>query len=72
LILYIIVSIIILNYLFNINIIIGLISRIRRLIILTKYTQENQKLLLEGIDKYKNEGILPSNFNKRVIPLGKL
>ncbi|KAI5460210.1 hypothetical protein BGZ63DRAFT_321932, partial [Mariannaea sp. PMI_226] len=46
-----------------------IIIRLRRLISLIKYTNENKQLLEEGIEKYKKEGLLPSNLNKKTIPL---
>ena len=44
-------------------------TKLRKLATLIKYTQENKKLFLEGINKYKNEGIIPLNYNITRIPL---
>ena len=54
----------------NINIKdLSITTKIRKLITLIKYTTENKKLLLEGIEKYKKEGLIPSNYKKNRIPL---
>ena len=47
----------------------SIITKIRKLATLVKYTQENRKLFIEDIDKYKKEGIIPSNYNINRIPL---
>jgi hypothetical protein len=44
-------------------------TKIRKLATLIKYTIENKKLLIEGIEKYKKEGLIPSNYKKTRIPL---
>jgi hypothetical protein len=57
---------------FNTNInIIEILTRIRRIAVLTKYTDDIRTLFLEGIEKAKRERKLPPNYNKKVIPLGK-
>jgi len=47
-------------------------AKLRKLATHIKYTQENKKLFLEGINKYKNEGIIPLNYNITRIPLDNL
>lgn len=47
----------------------NLITKIRRLATLIKYTTENRKLFLEGIEKYKRKGIIPTKINNKIIPL---
>jgi hypothetical protein len=44
-------------------------TKLRKLVVLIKYNLENRKLLIEGIEKYKKEGIIPSNYNTTRIPL---
>ena len=51
--------------------ILDLINRIRRIAVLTKYTFEIRKLLIEGILKAKTDGLLYSGYNKTKIPNGK-
>ena len=46
-----------------------LITKIRRLVTLIKYTTENRKLFLEGIEKYKKEGVISTKINNKTIPL---
>ena len=48
---------------------ISTITKVRKIATLIKYTTENRKLLLEGVDKYKKEGLIPFNYNKTRIPL---
>jgi hypothetical protein len=44
-------------------------SKIRRISTILKYNTEPKKLFYEGIQKYKNDGIIPSNYNITLIPL---
>jgi len=49
----------------NINIKdLSITTKIRKLTTFIKYTTENKKLLFEGIEKYKKEGLIPSNYKK--------
>ncbi len=47
----------------------NIIIKLRKLINLIKYIQENRKLLFEGIEKYKREGVISSDYNVIHIPL---
>lgn len=47
----------------------NIIIKVRKLATLIKYTHENRKLLNEGIKKYKDKGVLPLNYNTKLIPL---
>ncbi len=47
---------------------IDLIAKFRKIAIQIKYKHENRKLLAEGIEKYKKENIIPSNYNISKIP----
>ena len=53
----------------NNNTDVSIITKVRKLATLIKYTAENKKLLLEGINKYKKECLIPLNYNKTRIPL---
>ena len=50
---------------------IGLITRVRRMATMIKYIADIKKLLQEGIRQAKEEDILPSTFQRRIIPLGR-
>ena len=47
----------------------SILIKVRKLATLIKYTYKNRKLLNEGIKKYKDEGVLPVNYNVKLIPL---
>jgi hypothetical protein len=56
----------------NINLNTIITAKLRKLAILIKYTQKNKKLFLKGINKYKNEGIIPLSYNITRIPLNNI
>lgn len=55
-----------------INFYLNLINQIRKIAILTKYTTDIRRGFLNGIAKAKADDLLNKNYNKKVIPLGKL
>lgn len=44
-------------------------AKVRHIAIITKYNKEPKTLLIEKINKYKKESILPPNYNKTTISL---
>ena len=63
-------SFILFLFIYKLIILLGLINRVRRIAVLTKYTGEIHKLLIEGIRRSKADGNLPEKYNKTKIPNG--
>ena len=47
-------------------------NRIRQITVLTKYITEIRKEFLQGINNGKRDGELSMDYNKKIIPIGKL